>query len=696
MNLLNNLNERQKQAVMHKDGPCLVLAGAGSGKTKVLTTRIANLIDSGVESYNILAITFTNKAAREMRLRLDAMIADNYVFVGTFHSLGLRIIRENCEYLDLKNNFTILDSDDCLSVIKKIMKDNAYDVKLTSPSYVRNRISFIKNEMLSEGEISKFFNTPPERIAEAVYYEYKRLLKKNNSVDFDDLLVLPVELFMKNKEVLDRYQEKYKYILVDEYQDTNEVQYKFTKLLASKYKNIFCVGDPDQSIYSFRHANYKNILNFESDYKNALSIPLEENYRSTESILNAANSVIKNNKERKEKNLYSNLGEGTKVKYIRTYDEKHEITLIMEEIKKLYNNGYDYNQMAVLYRTNGQVRVVEEKFLGANLPYKVVGSYYFYARREIKDLLSYLRLILNPNDDISLRRVINVPKRKIGAATVANIEMKSNLEAISMFEVIVDGKELEFKKIIQSIIKKSENLSLTELIDLVLDESGMRLELEREKTLEAEIRLENLNEFKSITASFEERTGSVNLSDFLEEVSLIADMSEHRENNDGINLMTIHSAKGLEFEVVFLIGMEEGIFPHQASFLEDGGIEEERRLAYVGITRAKKKLFLLNSKRRMLYGKDTQNPPSRFIKEIDSTYLDIVNSQLEEKERIKKSDFYSDEKSDVEFRRGDVIMHTLYGRGVIIEIVGDLLSVAFAKNFGVKKIKMNYKGIKKM
>jgi len=694
MEYLNNLNEKQREAVLHNDGPCLVLAGAGSGKTKVLTTRIANLINNDIESYNILAITFTNKAAREMRLRLDVISPDNYAFVGTFHSLGLRIIRENCEALDLTRNFTIIDSDDCLSVIKKIMKDNGYDPKFTSPSYVRSRISFIKNEMLSEGEISKFFNTPPEKIAEQVYYQYRKILKKNNSVDFDDLLTLPVELFMKDREILGRYQDKYKYILVDEYQDTNEVQYKLTKLLAGKYKNIFCVGDPDQSIYSFRGANFKNILNFENDYKNAKIIPLEENYRSTENILKAANSVIKNNKERKEKNLYSNLGEGIKIQYIRSYDEKHEVTLILEEIKKLYNTGYEYKDISILYRTNGQARVVEEKLLGANIPYKVVGSYYFYGRKEIKDLLSYLRLILNQNDDISLRRVINVPKRKIGAATVANIEIKATEQNISMFESIDSGKELEFKEIMNIIISKSENLSLTELIDLVLDESGMRSELEKEKTLESEIRLENLNEFKSITASFEERTGSVNLADFLEEVSLIADMSEHKATNEGVTLMTIHSAKGLEFEIVFLIGMEEGIFPHSAAFLEDGGIEEERRLAYVGITRAKKRLFLLNSKRRMLYGKDTQNPPSRFIKEIDKDVLDIVNSQLEEKEKINKGDFYSD-KGDVDFKNGDVIMHTLYGRGVIIE-TGELLSIAFAKNYGIKKIKKNYKGLRKV
>ena len=373
MNLLNGLNDKQKEAVLHIDGPCLVIAGAGSGKTKVLTTRIANLIENGIPSYNILAITFTNKAAKEMRDRLSNIVPDNNAFVGTFHSLGVRIIRENAPLLGLDRNFSIIDSDDVISLIKKIMKDLGLDPKLTAPAYIRNKISNIKNEMLSKDDIVKFYNTPQDKVAEKVYYEYIEILKKNNSVDFDDLLRLPVLLFQEHPDVLEMYQDRFKYILIDEYQDTNEVQYKLSKLLAKKYKNIFIVGDPDQSIYMFRGANYRNILNFEKDYANAKVIPLEENYRSTKYILDAANSVIKNNKERKEKTLWSSVGEGKKTKYLRAYDGKHEIQLVLDEIKRLLDEGYKKNDIAVLYRTNAQSRVVEEMFLKMNMPYKVVG-----------------------------------------------------------------------------------------------------------------------------------------------------------------------------------------------------------------------------------------------------------------------------------------------------------------------------------
>ena len=695
MDYLNKLNEQQREAVMHKDGPCLVIAGAGSGKTKVLTTRIAHLIDEGISSYHILAITFTNKAAKEMRERLEILVPDNNVFVGTFHSFGVRILRENYMHLGLERNFTILDSDDVLSLIKKIMKDLGIAKEECAPSYIRNRISFIKNEMMGPVEIEKFFNTEPEQIAYRVYKEYVQVLKKNNSVDFDDLLLLPVQLFLKNKEVLEHYQEKYQYILIDEYQDTNEVQYKMTKLLGCLYNNIFVVGDPDQSIYQFRGANYKNILNFERDYKNAKVIPLEENYRSTKMILDAANSVIKNNKDRKEKNLRSNKMLGAKVQYFRSYDEKHEITLCIEEIKKLLDDGYKASDMAIFYRTNGQARVVEEMFIKSNLPYKVIGSYYFYQRKEIKDLISYLRLIINPHDEISLRRVINVPKRKIGPSTLARIETEALANGISMFDAISSGKELEFRNLIIDLRKMSESLSLTELIDVVLEKSGMKKELELESSLESELRLENLMEFKSITASFEERTGSVNLEDFLEEISLIADMTEHKEYDDAVTLMTIHSAKGLEFDVVFLIGMEEGIFPHANSIVEADGVEEERRLMYVGITRARDLLYLTNAKRRMLYGKESMNPPSRFIEEIDGDLLEVMNNSVkEEKTKFSKEKVYSNE--TIDWKSGDVVLHDTYGRGVVVGVDKMLVTVAFNNRVGIKKLMKNHKSLKKM
>ena len=694
MDYLDKLNPAQKEAVLHTEGPCLVIAGAGSGKTKVLTTRIARLIESGVNPYQILAITFTNKAAKEMRDRLNVLVPNNGAFVGTFHSFGLRVIRENFLKLGLDKNFTIIDSDDVLSIIKKILKEKGIDSKECAPSYIRNRISFIKNEMMNEKEIDKFLTSDAEKIAAEVYKEYKKRLKQNNSVDFDDLLSLPVELFQNNKETLEHYQEKFKYILIDEYQDTNEVQYKMTKILAKKYQNIFVVGDPDQSIYMFRGANFRNILNFEKDYHNTKVIPLEENYRSTKMILDAANSVIKNNKERKEKDLRSNNGVGVKVKYLRSYDEKHEITLVVEQIKELLTNGYQKKDIAVFYRTNAQARVVEEQFLKSNIPYKVVGSYYFYSRKEIKDLICYLRLILNPHDEISLRRVINVPKRKIGASTIANIENNAKEQGISLFDAINSGKELEFKNLIQNLQKESESLSLTELIDVVLEKTGMKSELENDPSLDSELRLDNLMEFKSITATFESQTGSVNLGDFLEEISLIADISEHKNLDDVVTLMTIHSAKGLEFDVVFLVGMEEGIFPHANALIERDGIEEERRLCYVGITRARKELYLTNAKRRMLYGRDSSNPPSRFIEEIDNDLLEMTNNSIKEEKVIKKENMYNEE--DVDYQNGDVVMHATYGRGVVIGVDKSIITIAFAKNFGVRKLMKNHKSIKKM
>ena len=693
--MFDKLNEQQLEAVKHIDGPCLVIAGAGSGKTKVLTTRIAYLLEQGIPDTNILAITFTNKAAKEMRERLNVLVPGNHVFVGTFHSFGLKIIRENVDALGMSKNFTILDSDDVLSLIKKIMKERDIDPKEVSPYFVRNKISFIKNEILSDIEIDKYFNTPAEKKVVEIYHEYDRVLRKNNSVDFDDLLKLPVELFKKNSDILDHYQEHYKYILIDEYQDTNEVQYKLSRMLANKYKNIFVVGDPSQSIYGFRGANFRNILDFEKNFKDTKVVMLEQNYRSTKNILDAANSVIKNNKERKDLDLYSTLGDGVKVKYMRSYDEKHEIALIVDEIKKLLNEGYTYQDIAIFYRTNAQSRNVEEVLLKNGFPYKVVGSYYFYNRKEIKDLLCYLRLINNTNDDVSLRRVINTPKRKIGNKSIEELERKADDLGVSMFDAILSGKELEFKNIILELQNDALNLSLTELIDDVLDKSGLKKELEQEHTLESDLRLENLMEFKSITASYEARTGSVNLNDFLEEISLIADISEHRDDDNVITLMTLHSAKGLEFPVVFITGMEEGIFPHQNAFLEgDAGIEEERRLCYVGFTRAKERLYLTNAKKRMLYGKTTTNAPSRFINEIQGDVLETVSSSVKEEKVLNKDELYTDE--DVSYNKGDLVMHTIYGKGVVIEVDDKFVSIAFAKNFGIRKLMKNHKSLKKI
>ena len=693
MNYKAGLNKEQLEAVEHVEGPCLVMAGAGSGKTKVLTTRIINLIEEGINDYNILAITFTNKAAAEMRDRVYNMYGDVRTFIGTFHSLGLRIIRENYELCGLFNNFNIIDSDDVLSIIKKIMKNNNIDPKKFSPYAIRNKISFIKNELLSDAELDKFFNTEFDKMVKNIYFKYQSILADSNVVDFDDLLAKPVILFREHKDILEKYQERYKYILVDEYQDTNPVQYKLTKLLASKYKNIFVVGDMNQSIYGFRQADYKNIVNFEKDYKDCKVIKLEENYRSTNNILNAANSVIANNKERKDLRLWSEHGDGVKVKYIRSYDERHEVTIVINEIKKLLENGYHKKDIAILYRTNAQSRVVEEGMISNNIPYRVVGAYYFYNRKEIKDLIAYLRLIYNTHDEISLRRIINVPKRGIGEAAIKTLESTALLNNTSMFESLSTKKELEFKELIEDLIKDSNSMSLTELIDSIMEKTHIKEELELDKSLDSELRLDNLMEFKSITASFEEREGCVNLGDFLNEISLIADVSDHKESDDEVTLMTIHSAKGLEFTVVFLIGMEEGIFPHANSLLEDNGLEEERRLCYVGITRAKEILYLTNSKRRMLYGKDTMNPPSRFIDEIKSDYIERIDTIKDEAQKIASSEMYIEGSND-DLNVGDTINHDTLGIGVVLSVDGSLIEVAFKT--GIKKLMKNHKSIKKV
>ena len=694
MNLLDNLNNEQKRAVMHIDGPCLVMAGAGSGKTKVLTTRIAYLIENGIDSHNILAITFTNKAAKEMLERVNKIVPNHSAYISTFHSFGVKVIRENYEACGLTNKFTILDSDDVLTIVKKILKEMNIDPKQISPNYVRSKISFIKNENLDDSDISKFFNTPVEKVVADVYFKYQNMLKKNNSVDFDDLLLLPVRLFTNYPDILDKYQEHYKYLLIDEYQDTNMVQYKLSKLLSAKYQNIFVVGDSDQSIYAFRQANYKNILNFERDYKNCKVILLEQNYRSTNTILEAANSVIKNNITRKEKKLWSENGTGVKIKYLRSYDGRHEITLVIDEIKKLIDEGYNYNDIAVLYRANAMARTAEEMLLSSQIPYKVIGSYYFYNRKEIKDLISYLRLINNPNDEISLRRVINVPKRKIGLSSIEALEKRALEENISMFDALATPKELDFKELILKLQKRSESLSLTELVDEILDTTGMLTELKLDKTLESDVKIENLMEFRSITYSFENETGSVNLNDFLESVSLVSDIAAHKSDGNEVTLMTLHSAKGLEFKVVFIIGMEEGIFPNFKVFDSPEELEEERRLCYVGITRAKERLYLTNAKRRLLYGNEQTNQPSRFISEIRKDLIESNDKDVIKVERkINKEEMYNND-DEVNISKGDIVNHTMYGVGVVISIDGSLATIAFKS--GTKKLLKNHKSLKKL
>ena len=697
--MIESLNEQQKEAVLYNDGPLLIIAGAGAGKTKTLTTKIAYLIEEGLaHPYNVLAITFTNKAAKEMKDRLYALIGDlaKKVQVSTFHSFGLKLLRENYERLGYEANFVIMDSDDSLTVVKKIVKDLGYDPKIYNPRAIRNKISSCKNEMMTPEMYERYAVSDYEKVMHKVYEKYEEKLKKNNSVDFDDLLLLPIKLFKENPSVLQKYQELYQYILIDEYQDTNEAQYILSKLISAKNRKITCVGDDSQSIYSFRGANYKNILNFEKDYKDAKTILLEENYRSTSTILDAANQVIKNNKQRKDKNLWTSRGKGEKIKYYRAYNEKDEAQYVIRKIKELRNKDVEYKDIAVLYRTNAQSRVLEEEMLKENMPYRVIGSFYFYSRKEIKDLIAYLRLIHNSKDNVSLLRVINTPKRGIGLKTIENLTEKADQEGISIYEAISSGKELEFKKMMEQIKSLSEELTLTELIDKVLDASGMRQELESEKTLEAEVRLENLEEFKSITKSFEEREGLISLEDFLLEISLISDVEEYKDDPNRISLMTVHSVKGLEFDHVFVVGMEEGIFPHMNSLMETSELEEERRLCYVAITRAKDDLHLVNARRRTLFGKEQINPVSRFIGEISPDLIE-TNAKEElpkQEQKIEVEDMFREEV--VDYQVGDYVYHETFGTGRVVEVTNTLVSVAFKHPHGVKKLMKNHKKLSKV
>ena len=715
MDILENLNKEQIEAVKHIDGPLLVLAGAGSGKTKVLTTRIAYLISLGVSPDNILAITFTNKAAGEMKERISKLVgfSSKFMQISTFHSFGLKIVKENYEYLGYDKNFVIFDADDTLTIIKKILKDKNLDPDKFNPRAIRSQISKLKNDLIDSKKYSSFSLTEFEKVVLEVYKKYESELIKNNSLDFDDLLILPIKLFEKRKDLLLMYQERYKYILIDEYQDTNEAQYKLTKLLASKYKNICCVGDADQAIYGFRGANYKNILNFESDYKNALVIKLEENYRSSKTILDAANSVIKNNKNRKSKNLYSNLGIGDKITYYRANSGLDEVKYVVNKIKELKDNSVSLSDIVVLYRTNAQSRVFEDGLMKSGIPYKIVGGLNFYSRMEIKNLLAYLRLICNSNDNVSLERIINVPRRGIGAKTISNLYDKSYLFNVSLYDAIDSGKELVFKNMIEELKSIKDTMSLVEFIDLVLDKSGLRKELVEEKTLEADIRLENLEEFKSVAKSFEDEMGVVSLDDFLLNVSLITDNNDLKEDNNAVSLMTIHAVKGLEFDYVFVVGLEEGLFPHQNSMFSEDELEEERRLCYVAITRCKKKLYLSNARMRLMYGSEQVYPISRFINEIDANLLENESKVVKYDEKNKKIDYNdSSEKIDVKskygddemnYKVGDLVYHEVFGMGTITNIILNekdpkktLLKIAFKLPYGIKTLIYSHKSLRKV
>ena len=683
--ILETLNEKQKEAVNITEGPLLVLAGAGSGKTKVLTTKVAKLIlDNNVDPSNILAITFTNKAAKEMKERILNMIGPigYQIQISTFHSFGLSILKKHYDKLKLSKNFTILDSDDSSVLIKNILKDINSDENYKA---IKNIISNNKNALINSYEFERFVSNDYDELVLDIYRKYENKLIKNNSVDFDDLLMLPIVLFRKYPNILKEYQEQYKYILIDEYQDTNEAQYLLTKMISSKYKNICVVGDDSQSIYSWRGSNYKNILNFEKDYPNCKTVYLEQNYRSTKTIINASNELIKNNIMRKDKNLWTDNEEGVKIEYKRATDEKDEAFYVVSEINKLLDNGSKFCDIAILYRTNAQSRNLEDELLLNNIPYKVVGSVYFYNRKEIKDLMAYLKLIYNKDDDVSLTRIINVPRRKIGKVTVDKLISKANDLNCSIYDAIDSGKELEFKNIISYLRENKDSYTLTKFIDLILEKTGIIKELEEENTIESQTRIENLNEFKSIAYQFEENYGIISLEDFLNEISLVADITEYKDN-DAVTLMTIHSAKGLEFDNVFIVGLEESIFPHFNSFESNDQMEEERRLCYVAITRAKKRLWLVNALSRTIYGNRVTNKESRFIKEIDDKYFNTSSNKV----RLNNVDI------NVEYSIGEHIYFDSYGEGVIVGIKDKVLTVAFKHPYGVKMLIKGHKKIKKV
>ncbi|KOP66263.1 ATP-dependent DNA helicase PcrA [Bacillus sp. FJAT-18019] len=631
---VRRLNPQQRQAVEATDGPLLIMAGAGSGKTRVLTHRIAYLIATRKAApWSILAITFTNKAAREMQERVSKLVGreGREIWVSTFHSMCVRILRKDIERIGFTSNFSILDSTDQLSVIRNVMKHQNIDPKKFEPKAIQAAMSAAKNELISPQQYEQKAGDYFESLVAKVYTEYQKRLKSNNSLDFDDLIMTTIQLFKEVPEVLDFYQRKFQYIHVDEYQDTNRAQYMLCRMLADSHHRICVVGDSDQSIYRWRGADITNILNFEEDYPEARTILLEQNYRSTSNILNAANNVIGLNTGRKPKNLWTEQGEGEKIKVFRGDSEHDEGYFVTSEISKNVKAGKSYQDHAILYRTNAQSRVIEEILIKSDIPYQIVGGIKFYDRKEIKDMLAYLRLLSNPDDDISLTRIINVPKRSIGDTTVGKLAAAAAERGISIFRVleIVDdlgfaGRTrnalVSFYDMIAALSRMVEFLSVTELTEKMLEMSEYRIELHNENTIESRSRLENIDEFLSVTQEFEKNNEDKSLVSFLTDLALIADIDsmndDEEDRDDAVVLMTMHSAKGLEFPVVFIIGMEEGVFPHSRTFMDNEELEEERRLAYVGITRAEKQLFLSCARMRTLFGRTTANQPSRFLDEI--------------------------------------------------------------------------------
>ena len=736
-NMLDKLNERQKEAVLATEGPVLVLAGAGSGKTTVLVNRIAYMIsEKHIRPWNILAITFTNKAAREMKDRIERLLGDTAkdMWIGTFHSVCVRILRSCIDLLGYSRDFVIYDTADTKTVMKECLRELDIDEKSFPVRNVLSIISNAKNDLMDAATFENVYKSDYRMsIIAKIYYRYQTKLRKNNAVDFDDIILNTVKILSENPDVLSKYQDKFQYILVDEYQDTNNSQYLLINLLAQANRNLCVVGDDDQSIYKFRGANIGNILNFEDDYSDVQKITLDQNYRSTQNILDAANSVISNNKGRMGKSLWTSNGDGNKVFVYTGTNEYDEARYIARQIKKHFDEQGSFSDCAILYRTNAQSRVIEEMLMRESVPYKVLSGLRFYDRKEIKDIIAYLRVVYNPNDDVSLARIINEPKRKIGNATLEKARNIAREKETSLYDVISHAddyhefktaikKLLSFSEIIQSLIKLKDTVTIEELTGRILNDTGYMPALVMEDTTESKTRIENLGEFISVITEFEknEETGNT-LGEFLENISLVSDIDGYDENEDSAVLMTIHSAKGLEFPIVFLSGLEEGLFPGMRSMESDDDIEEERRLCYVAITRAKEQLYITKTISRTIHGKTMPTTASRFFKEIPVEYLEdkttlqpkvakvmqdlgVRNASAPKKEVYMTKGFGSSVKSSgstdySKFKAGDAVEHRTFGRGEILKATpcGNdcILEIQF-ESIGFKRLMAAFAKVKKI
>lgn len=736
-NMLDKLNERQKEAVLATEGPVLVLAGAGSGKTTVLVNRIAYMIsEKHIRPWNILAITFTNKAAREMKDRIERLLGDTAkdMWIGTFHSVCVRILRSCIDLLGYSRDFVIYDTADTKTVMKECLRELDIDEKSFPVRNVLSIISNAKNDLMDAATFENVYKSDYRMsIIAKIYYRYQTKLRKNNAVDFDDIILNTVKILSENPDVLSKYQDKFQYILVDEYQDTNNSQYLLINLLAQANRNLCVVGDDDQSIYKFRGANIGNILNFEDDYSDVQKITLDQNYRSTQNILDAANSVISNNKGRMGKSLWTSNGDGNRVYVYTGTNEYDEARYIARQIKKHFDEQGSFSDCAILYRTNAQSRVIEEMLMRESVPYKVLSGLRFYDRKEIKDIIAYLRVVYNPNDDVSLARIINEPKRKIGNATLEKARNIAREKETSLYDVISHAddyhefktaikKLLSFSEIIQSLIKLKDTVTIEELTGRILNDTGYMPALVMEDTTESKTRIENLGEFISVITEFEknEETGNT-LGEFLENISLVSDIDGYDENEDSAVLMTIHSAKGLEFPIVFLSGLEEGLFPGMRSMESDDDIEEERRLCYVAITRAKEQLYITKTISRTIHGKTMPTTASRFFKEIPVEYLEdkttlqpkvakvmqdlgVRNASAPKKEVYMTKGFGSSVKSSgstdySKFKAGDTVEHRTFGRGEILKATpcGNdcILEIQF-ESIGFKRLMAAFAKVKKI